>query len=248
MNFSLYETILIFLLICISILLLVYCFTCNINKNIEQKESFVQQCDNEREALRLCQEQHQISIPSSNLGLIPPSNLGLIPPSNLDIMPPSNLGLIPPSNLDIMSPSNLDIMPQLDIDISTSEIYQNNQHYIYDTKKFMESIENIYRQIDSKRNSVNNIVNISLSNIQDTYKNCLYNFVNDVSDDNLYLQRGLSQMNSNLITMNELHSNIEQYSNNINNINVVKTDINNMKIKVKNILNDISYKYGNIYN
>jgi hypothetical protein len=48
--------------------------------------------------------------------------------------------------------------------------------------------------------------------------------------------------------MNELHSNIEQYSNNINNINVVKTDINNMKINVENILNDISEKYGNIYN
>ena len=223
MNFSLYETILIFLLICISILLLVYCFTCNINKNIEQKESFVQQCDNEREALRLCQEQDLISIP------IPPSNLGLIPPSNL--------GLIPPSNVDIRLP-----------DISTSEIYENNQNYIYDTINYIENIENIYRQIDSKRNSVNNIVNISLSNIQDTYKNCLYNFVNDVSDDNLYLQRGLSQMNSNLITMNELHSNIEQYSNNINNINVVKTDINNMKINVENILNDISDKYGNIYN
>lgn len=226
MNFSLYETILIFLLICISILLLVYCFTCNINKNIEQKESFVQQCDNEREALRLCQEQYLISIPSSNLGLIPPSNLGIIPPSNVDIRLP-----------DISTS-----------DISTSEIYENNQNYIYDTKSFMENIDNIYRQIDSKRNSVNNIVNISLSNIQDTYKNCLYNFVNDISDDNLYLQRGLSQMNSNLITMNELHSNIEQYSNNINNINVVKTDINNMKINVQNILKSISYKYGNIYN
>tara|TARA_Y100000389_G_scaffold159417_1_gene161239 strand:+ start:2274 stop:2921 length:648 start_codon:yes stop_codon:yes gene_type:complete len=215
MNFSLYETILIFLLICISILLLVYCFTCNINKNIEQKESFVQQCDNEREALRLCQEQDLISIPILQ----------------------SNLGLIPPSDMDIRLP-----------DISTSEIYENNQNYIYDTINYIENIENIYRQIDSKRNSVNNIVNISLSNIQDTYKNCLYNFVNDVSDENLYLQRGLSQMNSNLITMNELHSNIEQYSNNINNINVVKTDINNMKINVENILNDISEKYGNIYN
>lgn len=215
MNFSLYETILIFLLICISILLLVYCFTCNINKNIKQKESFVQQCDNEREALRLCQEQDIISIPIS--------------PS------PSNLGLIP--DMDIRLP-----------DISTSEIYENNQNYIYETINYIENIENIYGQIDSKKTSVNNIVNISLSNIQDTYKNCLYNFVNDVSDENLYLQRGLSQMNSNLITMNELHSNIEQYSNNINNINVVKTDINNTKINVENILNDISEKYGNIYN
>jgi hypothetical protein len=205
MNFSVYETILIFLLICISILLLVYCFTCNINKNIEQKESFVQQCDNEREALRLCQEQDLISIP--------------------------------PSNVDIRLP-----------DISTSEIYENNQNYIYDTMKYIEIIENIHGLIDSKKTSVNNIVNISLSNIQDTYKTCLYNFVKDVSDDNLDLQRGLSQMNSNLITMNELHSNIDQYSNNINNINVVKTDINNMKINVQNILNSISYKYGDIYN
>ena len=233
MNFSLYETILIFLLICISILLLVYCFTCNINKNIEQKESFVQQCDNEREALRLCQEQDLISIPPSNLGLITPSNLGLIPPSNLGLIPPSNVVRLP----DISTS-----------DISTSEIYENNQNYIYDTINYIETIENIYGQIDSKKTSVNNIVNISLSNIQDTYKNCLYNFVKDVSDDNLDLQRGLSQMNSNLITMNELHSNIEQYSNNINNINVVKTDINNMKINVQNILNSISYKYGNIYN
>ena len=133
-------------------------------------------------------------------------------------------------------------------DISTSEIYENNQNYIYDTKKYIENIENIYRQIDSKRNSVNNIVNISLSNIQDTYKNCLYNFVNDVSDDNSNLQIQLYQMNDNLQTMNKLHSYIEQYSNNIDNINDVKTDINNMKLDVENILNDMSYKYGNIYN
>lgn len=224
MNFSLYETILIFLLICISILLLVYCFTCNINKNIEKKEYFVQQCDNEREALRLCQEQDLISIPPSNVDIRLPDI------STSDIS-------IPPSNVDIRLP-----------DISTSEIYENNQNYIYDTKKYIENIENIYRQIDSKRNSVNNIVNISLSNIQDTYKNCLYNFVNDVSDDNSNLQIQLYQMNDNLQTMNKLHSYIEQYSNNIDNINDVKTDINNMKLDVENILNDMSYKYGNIYN
>ena len=75
-----------------------------------------------------------------------------------------------------------------------------------------------------------------------------YNFVNDVSDDNSNLQIQLYQMNDNLQTMNKLHSYIEQYSNNIDNINDVKTDINNMKLDVENILNDMSYKYGNIYN
>lgn len=54
MIFSMYETILIFLFICILILLIVYSVKCTVNKNIQ--ESFATQCDVEAQALENCQK------------------------------------------------------------------------------------------------------------------------------------------------------------------------------------------------
>ena len=128
-----YETILIFLFICILTLLLVYVFRCKDNT-----ESFITQCHVQSEALKKCMNSERKYIPQSN-NYIPQSN-NYIPQSN---------NYIPPS-------------PEI-INNDKRKVLDNMSVFIDNSREIFENVNKIGKMFDNMRLIMSDITRYEIS-------------------------------------------------------------------------------------